>query len=47
MEERKRRERGGRKTQRGIPTYDCEMISLIVTLKTKKGKYRGKSAGMS
>lgn len=46
MEERKRRE-GGRKTQRGIPTYGCEMISLVVTFKRRKGKYRGGSAGMS
>lgn len=28
--------KGGRKTQRGIPTYGSEMILLIVTLKTRK-----------
>lgn len=38
---------GGRKTQRGIPTYDNKMIYRVLTLKTKKGKYREGSAGMS
>ena len=39
MEERKRREEeGGRKSQRGTPTYDCEVISLVGALKGKKGK---------
>lgn len=28
--------KGGRKTQRGIPTYGSEMILLIVALKTIK-----------
>lgn len=31
----KEQERGGRRTQRGIPTYGAEMILLIVALKIR------------